>query len=605
MLCFQSENCYVTFWGDLVSLATNVGEGMNATTGAPVPGGSFRYAYDGIGNRTSAQEGSSANLLRYSANSLNQYASVFTPGVIPIRGRADAGASVAVTATVAGVSTTYRPARDGQDFSLDIPVDNSAGPVTAHIAVDAVRRDGTPDLDLRRRLSGDYAVPAAAAEAPTYDADGNLLTYDGWTYAWDGGDRLASAARGTTRLEFNYDYLGRRFEKKVYENSVLVKHQRFVYDGFRQIAEYDALSNHALVNTYVWQPAGLDVPLLRNGGEFYVSDANKNIVALLGANGQVADTYLYNPFGYCAHAGASDNPFRFSSEYFDAETGLVYYNYRYYAPSLGRWISRDPAEEEGGILAYSILNNNTINEIDDLGLWQQDQNNSYTYIAEIGDTLAGLANKISGDEKDSVCLWPVKVFNPGIYPNVHPCDKYNVENLKNDWNHEEYFIATQDLHIYHRGRIMDANNISEYIMKTSKQGAKPISKLWIDSHANPTALGGRKNKYTNKYASFTIEDFTRYAQRYDTQNYALAKQKKGPSRCWFSRNAKVYFAACKSASFASSFASVALRKGAFALGTEYNVDFDQRKINLHLGNNIIKSLDILDNAAWVKFNGGL
>ena len=53
-------------------------------------GGSFRYAYDGIGNRTSSQEGSTADLRSYSANSLNQYVSILSPGVIPIRGRAEA-----------------------------------------------------------------------------------------------------------------------------------------------------------------------------------------------------------------------------------------------------------------------------------------------------------------------------------------------------------------------------------------------------------------------------------------------------------------------------------------------------------------------------------
>jgi len=34
--------------------------------------------------------------------------------------------------------------------------------------------------------------------------------------------------------------------------------------------------------------------------------------------------------------------FKFSSEYLDSETGLVYYNYRYYSPELGRWTKRDP-----------------------------------------------------------------------------------------------------------------------------------------------------------------------------------------------------------------------------------------------------------------------
>ena len=335
---------------------------------ATVAGQSFRYAYDGIGNRTSAQEGSSANLRRYVSNALNQYVSIFSPGVIPIRGRADADAKVAVTTTVGGTSTTYLPYRDGQDFSIDISVDNSSGPVTAQVTVDALRHDGTLDIDLHRRLSGDYTVPAATPEVPTYDADGNLLTCDGWAYAWNAQDRLVSATKGDVRLEFSYDYLGRRFEKKVYESNALVRHQLFVYDGFKQIAEYDALDSNALANTYLWQPVGLDVPLLRNGSEFLVSDANKNIVALIDTTGSVTDTYIYDPFGNCAHTGTSTNPFRFSSEYFDEETGLVYYNYRYYASGLGRWTTRDLIEEERGTNLFELCFNNTLNLYDMLGL---------------------------------------------------------------------------------------------------------------------------------------------------------------------------------------------------------------------------------------------
>ena len=184
------------------------------------------------------------------------------------------------------------------------------------------------------------------------------------------GSSETPATKGDTRLEFAYDYLGRRFEKKVYESSVLVKHQKFVYDGFKQIAEYDALDSNALANTYLWQPVGLDVPLLRNGSEFCVSDANKNIVALLDVNGSVTDTYIYAPFGNCAHTGSPTPPFRFSSEYYDEETGLVYYNYRYYSPALGRWLSRDPSEERyGGLSLYGICHNSCVNVSDNLGLW--------------------------------------------------------------------------------------------------------------------------------------------------------------------------------------------------------------------------------------------
>jgi RHS repeat-associated protein len=38
--------------------------------------------------------------------------------------------------------------------------------------------------------------------------------------------------------------------------------------------------------------------------------------------------------------------FRFSAKYTDAESGLIYYGYRYYQPSTGRWLSRDPLGEK-------------------------------------------------------------------------------------------------------------------------------------------------------------------------------------------------------------------------------------------------------------------
>ncbi|OQB89339.1 MAG: hypothetical protein BWX84_02454 [Verrucomicrobia bacterium ADurb.Bin118] len=44
---------------------------------------------------------------------------------------------------------------------------------------------------------------------------------------------------------------------------------------------------------------------------------------------------------------AQASPFRFSTQYQDGETDPLYYGYRYYSPSPGRWPKRDPIEEEG------------------------------------------------------------------------------------------------------------------------------------------------------------------------------------------------------------------------------------------------------------------
>jgi hypothetical protein len=41
----------------------------------------------------------------------------------------------------------------------------------------------------------------------------------------------------------------------------------------------------------------------------------------------------------------------------------------YYSPEFGRWLSRDPIEEEGGYCLYIMLYNNPINDWDYLGLF--------------------------------------------------------------------------------------------------------------------------------------------------------------------------------------------------------------------------------------------
>ena len=220
-----------------------------------------------------------------------------------------------------------------------------------------------------------------ASQVPTYDADGNMTSYNGWTYTWNGENRLVAAENSDTRLEFSYDYMGRRLEKKVYSKGLLTlydwsleKHRKFVYDGYKLIAEFEVEDDNAtLFASYLWQPTGLDVPLMRiadNTETYYIADGNKNIIALKDSSGADVSTYAYTPFGALENpVDGDENPFRFSSEYADDETGLVYYNYRYYSPQLGRWTKRDPSEEEGGVNLYNMCNNSTITNMDLLGFF--------------------------------------------------------------------------------------------------------------------------------------------------------------------------------------------------------------------------------------------
>ncbi|MBB5354042.1 RHS repeat-associated protein, partial [Haloferula luteola] len=62
----------------------------------------------------------------------------------------------------------------------------------------------------------------------------------------------------------------------------------------------------------------------------------------------------------------------FSTKYQDEETGLYYYGYRYYDPVTGRWPSRDPIGERGGVNLYGFVENDSVGRIDVLGQNPQD-----------------------------------------------------------------------------------------------------------------------------------------------------------------------------------------------------------------------------------------
>jgi RHS repeat-associated protein len=208
--------------------------------------------------------------------------------------------------------------------------------------------------------------------------------------------------------------MGRRVEKKVYawdpnaadwedEPEVV---RRFVYADWLVVLELDATDPNdvAVLRKYTW---GLDLAghngsvnsidaaggiggLLATRDEtdpnspvnyLYFYDANGNVgQALDRSDGTPTARYEYDAYGNTiASAGdyADDNPFRFSTKYYDTETddpttsaadGVCYFGYRYYSPRFGRWISRDLLEEIGDCCLYRLVGNAPATRVDALGL---------------------------------------------------------------------------------------------------------------------------------------------------------------------------------------------------------------------------------------------
>ncbi|MGH8019572.1 MAG: RHS repeat-associated core domain-containing protein, partial [Opitutaceae bacterium] len=230
---------------------------------------------------------------------------------------------------------------------------------------------------------------AIAGVTHSYDADGNLTSDGVWNHSWDGENRLKSASRVdlTQFLEFTYDYLGRRVSKVVRNAAfTMVSSRRYIYDGWNVVVELDAISNDPynfpVARTFTW---GLDntgtvhggggvggLLLISDGSSYFtpIYDANGNVHGLLDNSGNVAAAYGYSASGEIVQSSgwyAAASPFRFASKWYDSETGLYQYNHRYYSPSQGRFISRDPIAENGGLNLYAYCGNDPVGKWDYLG----------------------------------------------------------------------------------------------------------------------------------------------------------------------------------------------------------------------------------------------
>ena len=84
--------------------------------------------------------------------------------------------------------------------------------------------------------------------------------------------------------------------------------------------------------------------------------------------------YKYDAFGNeIKKDKKDDNPFRYAREYYDSETGNIYLRARYYAPGLGRFLTRDTytGEEDDplSLHLYTYCDNDGVNQIDPSGHW--------------------------------------------------------------------------------------------------------------------------------------------------------------------------------------------------------------------------------------------
>ena len=352
----------------------------NIASAAPLPRREFAFTFDNAGNRTNTMVDADV-ALTYTANQLEQYTLRSRPKFVEIAGIANS--NTVVSALRSNVWFTLAHLGVGNSNFYYYGQTNRSNPAVAGgetLMMSNVLNIGGVNLATNIDMRGILAAPTN--QSFTYDKDGNLTNDALWAYTYDDEDRikqiqtLPALLTDTNvlpvRLVFTYDFLGRRAQKQVWNYTgvtwVLGSTIVFAYDGLNLIAEYH-LSGSSLIldKSYYW---GLDKSSSLQGaggiggllgmvthstpivGKYAaINDPWGNVVGLFDMNlGIPMAEYEYTPFGEPLRAMgvmATNNPWRFSTKYYDKETGLLNFGYRYYSPSLGRFMNRDPKDEPG------------------------------------------------------------------------------------------------------------------------------------------------------------------------------------------------------------------------------------------------------------------
>ena len=220
-----------------------------------------------------------------------------------------------------------------------------------------------------------------ATFSPLFDEDGNqtrIKTETGiWDVVYNAENRPVSFSNSEsdTVIECAYDYMGRRCFKKVTVNGTVTLHQRYIYRGYLQIACCDLTrNNHPALWYITWdpnQPTSSRPLAIQKDGTWYTYgwDLTKNICEVYRDNGYISSTYTYAPYGEARIRGDVEQPLQWSSEFYDKELCMMYYNYRYYILTLGRWGERDLILTSN---LYNFIYNKVSYNLDILGLVPKD-----------------------------------------------------------------------------------------------------------------------------------------------------------------------------------------------------------------------------------------
>lgn len=308
---------------------------------------STRYAYDLSGNLTQRQD-SQHGIDQYRYDPLGQIVEHLDPqGQLQRFFHDPAGDRL---------STAVRPA---EGHGIDHDSDQSAW-----------RRDGWCDGVCYRFDAAGQLVERRDERQLQGDLTPRSLTLD-----WDANQRLArSRARPSfgagdadlVETVYGYDPLGRRLFKRTGDVET-----RFGWDGDALIVESTASrSAPPTQREFVHYPDSFAPLALMDEAQSYRyhNDPNGCPTRLTRVDGAVVWAAQYEVWGRARQRiNLVANPIRLQGQYEDVETGLHYNRHRYFDPTTGAFVTKDPIGQIAGVNLYSFAFNTTA-WIDPLGL---------------------------------------------------------------------------------------------------------------------------------------------------------------------------------------------------------------------------------------------
>ncbi|HEV8379778.1 MAG TPA: RHS repeat-associated core domain-containing protein [Tepidisphaeraceae bacterium] len=201
-------------------------------------------------------------------------------------------------------------------------------------------------------------------------------------YIWDFRGRLAQVlsygpSPSNTLLKtttYTYDASDRRIQKQISGSQTLT--ERYSYDGSDLILGFDG-ATPTLKQRYMYGAQDGAAMTEENAATGYwlwlLADQQGTIRTVTDGQAPEAGTIMnfitYDSFGNILPGSATPARFAYTGQEYDAESGLYFYNARYYDPKVGRFISQDPIGFEGGDAnLYRYVGNNSVNEVDPTGL---------------------------------------------------------------------------------------------------------------------------------------------------------------------------------------------------------------------------------------------